>query len=875
MSKLSSICVVFFHLLVFSPAIAQVVPDTTLPSNSLVTQQGGTSIINGGTRAGSNLFHSFQQFSVLTRGTAYFNNALSIQNIIGRITGSSISNVDGLIRANGTANLFLLNPNGIIFGRNATLNIGGSFLASTAISMKFADGIEFSATVPPSASLLTISVPVGLQFGQNPAPIQVQGTGHNLVDPIFSPIQGRNSSYGLRVHSGQNLALIAGNITLASGVLAAEGGHLELGSVKEGLVNFDLNSSIWKFNYGGVNKFGSIELLSKALIDTSSPNNKVKSGSIRLDGANISLFGASVILDQNQSAQTSGEIIIEASESLRVGKFTGTAPSGLFSETAGTGQGSNLFLSAPQFMMDERSSVVSRTYGLSRGGNISVLSQQVKLSNESLLGTTTTSFGKGGTIEVRASESFQASGVSPNTPSRGSGIISSTLGLGEGGDINLSTQKLTLNDGASIGARVQPRFLLGDLNNNTNLNGKGGNVVVDAKDFIQLIGTGYGVNTFGGPKNLQPTLIESTTFSSVNAGDVTINTSKLLIQDGAELRTDTFERGHSGNLLVSASDFVEIKGKVYDLGKLLPSTISSSNNTGNGNQSPLIFLPGTPITTGVSGTIKINTPKIRITDGAKIAVSNGSISNAGSIQINTNTIKLERAGSITATTASGEGGNIYLNARNLQLRHNSLITAAAQGSGNGGNITINTGTLAALENSNIDANAFMGRGGNIQINAQGVFRSPNSTITATGIQSGINGTVQVNTLVNNATLGLATLPIIPVEPTKLIAQGCRAKGGPRANKFVVIGSGGLPTSPNDSRGSDTAAEDWGKDTAQREDKLVSDAIANYQRSSDPDEIVKATGWVTDAKGQVIALVAKASTLTTDIPWLKSASCHDR
>lgn len=186
-----------------SSAMGQIAPDGSLPTN--VEQQGNVTEITGGGQAGKNLFHSFKDFSIPTGNEAFFNNAIDIQNILSRVTGGNISNIDGLIRANGGANLFLLNPAGIILGNNARLDIGGSFLGSTGKGLLFDDGSEFSA-VETSAPVLTVNAPIGLNLRDTTGTIT--NTGNLNVDRDLTLAAGNLNLRG-SLQAGENLNLQA------------------------------------------------------------------------------------------------------------------------------------------------------------------------------------------------------------------------------------------------------------------------------------------------------------------------------------------------------------------------------------------------------------------------------------------------------------------------------------------------------------------------------------------------------------------------------------------------------------------------------------------------------------------------------------------
>ena len=268
------------------PATAQVTPDGT--TNTTVDVSGNDFTIEQGDRAGGNLFHSFGEFSVPTDGSAFFNNAAEIVNIFSRVTGGNISNIDGLIRANGSANLFLINPAGIIFGQGARLDIGGSFLGSTADSILFPDGIEFSASDTQAKPILTINAPIGLGIRDNPGEITVIGDGlgtrtnNDLID----------TENALRVNSTSTLGLVGGNLNLEGATLKTDGGRIELGSVAGNeQISFTPRDEGFSLGYEGVENFGDIQLSQTATVDASG----LVSGDIQVQGNNITLTEGSRI----------------------------------------------------------------------------------------------------------------------------------------------------------------------------------------------------------------------------------------------------------------------------------------------------------------------------------------------------------------------------------------------------------------------------------------------------------------------------------------------------------------------------------------------------------------------------------------------------
>ncbi|MBD2329179.1 filamentous hemagglutinin N-terminal domain-containing protein [Alkalinema sp. FACHB-956] len=782
-------------------ASAQVIPDGTLPTT--VTHSNAVDFtIDNGARSGSNLFHSFNQFSVPTGGSAVFNNALDVQNIFARVTGGTASTIDGVIKTNGSASLFLLNPSGILFGPNAALNLGGSFVGTTANSIKFADGVEFSATHPGNPPLLMMSAPIGLQMGRSPTTIAVQGKGNDAMFPT--------ANLGLVSSPGTTLALVGGNITFAGGVVTAPSGRIELGAVTNGTVGLAKTPVGWQLRYAQAQEFGTVNLTQRSSLWAPAAVTNPFGG--------IQVVGRDVVLNQSQIAATaigsvtSGNIQIHAQRSLSLGGLhvNAQAPSAWIVNLVGQGaagnsgavsvQTGNLVLQdgaaietlslgsgkagdiqvqaetisangtvavkSPFSPIGSSSSRIgSSVYASGSGGNLNIAARQIRLTDSGFIGTLglPSATGTTGNVTVTATEDITASGISALSLIS-SGIASDTFGRGHGGTVQLSTGTLHLTDGAQVGT-ITAR-LAGVPGSGL---GNAGDVTVTARESITLSGTSP-------DRPNQISYLGSGTIGAGHGGTVRVIAPRLLLKGGAGLGTSTLpvvgnlgdraqanHLGNAGDVLLQIADSIEVSG--YHPFPILPSSLGS-------------FTFGS----GHAGNVILQTTHLAARDGGSILSATSATGNAGNLTIEAKDILIDHYASI-ATSAfladsvgqqfynlpdrpTGNTGELTLNTEKLIIRNQGMVNVYHRGIGNAGQLNIQANQII-LDSGNIRASTFSGQGGDIQLQVRDlILLRHGSQITATSGGSGNGGNIKIQ---NQFLVG--------TENSDIVANAFQGQGG--------------------------------------------------------------------------------------------------
>jgi filamentous hemagglutinin family protein len=787
----------FTSLFFGTRALAQIIPDATLGvEQSVVTPdvnvRGITADrIDGGALRGANLFHSFSQFQVGEGSRVYFANPAGIENILTRVTGNNASNILGTLGVDGTANLFLLNPNGIIFGSKAQLDIAGSFVASTANRLVFENNVEFSASNPEAPPLLTINLRPGLQYGAQPSGT-ISNAGNLAVGKNLTLAAGNLDLQG-QLQAGENLTLEATNTvrvrdSTANSFIARAGGKL-LVQGNQGVDIFALNHPQSGFFSGGdmvlrsANPVGGdahytsggsffIEQLDSSLGNFVSPFDPI----IRASG------------DVNFSSYTGASLHILAGGSVNIGEITitGSDPTGntinpttrplLAYITLSNGR-PLIVNGTTQPTLDIRAGTTA--YGMPRiiGSNYTTLSPTPNTS--AIASTANINVGKitvnapdglvfltnqympdrslSGAIQVEKIDTRSAIGNSSNViiDSRSNiilpsaGFINATSTMGKAGNITLLAQNAVLAN----------NFI---INSSTLGNGEGGNITIKAGSLSLTNGARLIANTYGrsnaGHVNINAAdfvLLDgvgsngesSGAFSEVgrsaqgNGGDLSIITRLLSVTNGAQLSASTWGQGNAGRVRITAG------------------TVSFDGVGSNGESSTAVSRVGNGAE-GNGGDLSIISRLLSVTNGAQLSASTRGKGDAGFVTIFADTASFDgvgsngewsRATSNVAAGGEGKGGNLSINTRVLSVTNGAQLSASTTGKGNAGNVRIiatdsvrvdgvGTNERSSAISSRVNPRA-QGNGGNLSIITRVLSITDGAQVSASSLGQGNAGRV--------------------------------------------------------------------------------------------------------------------------------------
>ncbi|MTJ10245.1 filamentous hemagglutinin N-terminal domain-containing protein [Anabaena sp. UHCC 0204] len=710
---------------------AQLVPDNTLPTNSVVMSIDELNkLIEGGTINGANLFHSFAEFNVSENGSVYFHNPIGIDNILTRVTGGNISHILGTLGVEGTANLFLINPHGIHFGNSASLDIHGSFTATTADSIRLGEDGLFSADLSQNSNLLSV---------------QPSALFTNALKNQQAII---NNQGNLQVDESKNITLLGANI-INTGTLIAPGGMIELTATENisiiGNISIpgNITTSSLDNDAGNIaitSEFGNIEISNSNLISTSSIEDGISSGR----GGDITIQAGGTAIDKPAISLTdttidtaafgnngkSGNILISATnnggikligENQQPRIYADTFASDSQNQNQRTGGNIKIIggdININNYIIDN--TVHKNTYG--NGGYIKIFGKNITVENNSKIQTNVKSnaIGDSGHIYLLADDFlyFQDSEIIANNESEGVAgkveITGNKLVSLTKTKINSSSKNSDEENGFSY---IQVTSEIGSINLNsvtfeTNNSGTSyaGDIELNAGDTIN-INNESSLNSQGNYGrvliNSQKLNIDNSTFNTNNpSSDSDAGYMEFKITELAEINNSQFtSKGNLGYISIESSSVV-IDNSIFN-------TTNSSVESG---ENQLIH----------SGNISINAEnQISILNHSQLNAFTERQGNAGNIILNSpnGSIIINNGSGLSSNvekTGIGTGGYIDIDTQKLQLLGNSAIKTLVQpgGEGNAGNINLRNLNSLEINHSEISATSIDGLAGSINIDAK-------------------------------------------------------------------------------------------------------------------------------------------------------------
>jgi len=675
-------------IITFSHAAPTITSDGTM--GTTINQAGNTYNINGGTIKGTNQFHSFGLFSVGTGDRARFNGPPVISNIIGRVTGGQQSIIDGLLQsAISGANLYLLNPYGVLFGPNASLDVSGSFHVSTADYLRLSDGGIYYSN-PLSSSVLTTAPPVAFGFLSNtPAAITIQ------------------ESF-LQVPRYKTLSVIGGDINITggpSGYLYAPSGRINIASVASpGEVIPVESRNAPDVQMSSFDRLGRIDLLNWAYLDVSSSRGN---GTVVIRGGKLFVEDSYVV------ANTTGNID-GAKKGIDIG-ISGSMEmknSLIEAVTTGNGQGGDIVIRSGSLEMKNSSGIMALTEGWGNSGNVEVNTGSLDMREGSQIMNNVDFFsdGNAGNLTVTADSILMTGAYDPS--GRTTGVASATGfgSTGRGGDLRVTTGSLEIRDGATFFTSTYGSGAGGNVDINaenilvSGKNAKGLSATVAA--WSNSGGNAGGVRINTGNLEVRNGYISTSSGYSGKAGDLEVTADRILLTEGAGLIANGYI-GDSGNIRIKAGSLEVMDGA---------SIMSNSTGSGAGGDLEVtansILLSGVDkrgyqsaisssvvFATGAGGDIRINAQSLEVKEGAIISAATVGPGDGGKIDVNAESVQISGtkdgypSSFLTSTASSGKGGDVRITTKNLEVKDGGMIEASTYGSGSSGSIDVTAGNV--------------------------------------------------------------------------------------------------------------------------------------------------------------------------------------
>ena len=427
-----------------------------------------------GQQHGGNLFHSFNQFNLTQHESATFSGPNTVQNIISRVTGPNGSMIEGTLRSTiPKADFYFLNPNGMMFGPNAKLDVQGAFYASTADYLKLSDNGRFDATHPEN-SLLSVAPITAFGFLDQAAPIILQDSQmtvseHNRLSLIGGNIDIINSKL-YAASGGIYLNSVAGSAEVSTDFEKGTVDHLS----EDSQITLSQNTTLSTDSHSTADagdidmRAGKITIRDNAYI-SSNTQDIGNAGTIEIqthhfmisDFANLSSNtleggkGGTIHISAAKSFDMSGETLINTSSaethspagtvSVITDEFTMRDNAIIYTASeSGTGNAGQVLIQADHFSLRDTSKIMSSTFSEGDGGNIDITAETAVLTGESAIASTTFGEGKGGDITLQADLMFSLFDHAV--------IDSSTQSKGAGGNITLKIDQLVVAETASLSA---------------------------------------------------------------------------------------------------------------------------------------------------------------------------------------------------------------------------------------------------------------------------------------------------------------------------------------------------------------------------------------------------------------------------------------